>query len=175
MEREKYTRVTEILNKYSGLHNVPEKILDGAKERGTAVHKYISGHLSALLIDIEPEYQGYADSFHKIEDLFEWVSEPGRLYCDKYKFTGEPDHLVMRNGRLGLMEFKTPIKESKSWRIQLILYKYLLKVFLNIEVQDLYAAKLDKFGNAAEIYQYEDDEEFGLNIVRIHRYFYGDK
>jgi len=173
MEREKYTRVTEILNKYSGLHNVPEKILDGAKERGTAVHKYISGYLNALPSDIAPELQGYADSFHKIEDRFTWVEEPSRFYCDDLCITGEADHIALYNGKCCIVDFKTPLKESKSWALQGAAYKY-LALKSDIKIEGIVFIKLDKFGNEAEIYEYEDKIELFLMAVKLHKYFYGE-
>ena len=173
MEREKYTRVTEILDKYSGLHSVPEKVLNGAKERGTAVHKYISGHLNALPSDIAPEFQGYADSFHKIEDQFEWLNEPGRLYCDERKISGEPDHLAMYKGDLTIIDFKTPLKESKSWALQAAGYTYLAEKN-DYMIKRRVFIRLDKFGNPAEIYEYPYLKDMFLMAVELHKYFYGE-
>ncbi len=171
-----YKRVTEVLYVFSGLSSIPYEILEKAKIRGTAIHSYCDAIIDAMEVpNIEPEWQGYIDSFHKWETRKKFLTKPPRLYCDKYMICGEVDGLFKDGNDVVLFDFKTPAKESHTWQLQMSAYHYLCNVN-GIKVDRIQIVKLDKMGNNPMILDYEIDFESYLDCLQVYnKYFYNKK
>lgn len=170
-----YTRISEIVRRYSGYDNVPKYVLDAACHRGTMVHDLISATMSGVGFPEIPEYiMGYYESFEK------WFSTqnactflmPERWYDDETMLTGECDCLMQQDGKTTLIDFKTSAQENKAWMLQAGGYLFLSKK-CGINVDKVSFFRLSKFGK--EILETEYDcgvcETLFKKALDIHAFF----
>lgn len=159
-----YTRVTEVFDAYVDFSMIPAEILSNAAERGTMVHSICEDYTQGIEhFYIEPDKQGYVDSFKKFWVSKDKVSNPGRLYCDELMITGEIDgvYLDPETGDSVLYDIKTPQNESKTWALQGAAYAYLL-CKSGIKVDRIEFLKLSNKGSSPKIYTYNYEENFYL-------------
>jgi hypothetical protein len=128
--------VTTALNKWVNLAMVPTELLELASDRGTRVHKLIP---SLIFPDqypipedhiIEPDIVGYLKSFR------DWMNSmvKSTLYvekeivCDCFNYIGHIDWIGILNGEdtLTVLDWKTPLVESKTWPCQIAAYWHLV-------------------------------------------------
>lgn len=168
----RYTRVTTVLYPLSGLHLVPQFILKAAAKRGEIVHNTCS----AIMEDIgypsyEDKYAGYIDSFLKWNEGKKHIENPKRLYCDTHMITGEADDIYEENGKLVLVDWKTPEKESKTWISQGSAYAYLCKQ-AGYDISRIEFVKLSRKGDFPTTFVYENRfDKFLRNLETYNEYF----
>ena len=179
MIKEGFTRVSKILSPYTGYGSIPAHILDAKAEIGTQVHKRIEGYLKGIDIENEnPLVETYFKSAKSWLDsvIFEPILIEERLYCDKYKITGEPDLLIKSVGKICLIDWKTSIKENITWQAQGSAYSYLAEINGYGDINQIAFIQLDKNGEWPRIYQYKVDfEEFLFLMLNYDKYFKNSK
>jgi hypothetical protein len=176
MKLEKYYSSTEVLGKYVDWHRIPDKILAQAIRRGNSVHTACGGYaLGGYVAPLPLQYQGYFDSFKLWYDQFveRTIEVEKRYTCHLYKYTGQLDIIsFLKSKRFALIDIKTPVTESKTWRIQLASYRHLLQSN-DIEVDESMILQPKASGKIARAYKY-DDWEMDFNIfigaLNAHRY-----
>ena len=185
----KYYSVTEVLSPYF-LLDVPkeqrhyiERHLEVAKERGKKVHAACGSYaLGIWVAPLPAEWQGYFDSFKTWFDNFVdrvfFVEK--RFQCDKFFFKGRVDLGVrLIDGREIVVDLKTPLQESPTWKSQLAAYRHLSHVnnmycIAPRSVNGCMSLKLDPGGASAKaiVYQYSDDDFAAfLSALNAFRYF----
>lgn len=168
-----YIRISSVLSPFSGLNHIPKDVLTKAADRGTKVHAICDAIIEGVgLSCIEPELQGYIDSFNQWNYDKKFIEKPSRLFCDKHTITGEIDGIYKdKNGDLVLFDLKTPQKESKSWIYQASAYSYLCKEN-GYEICRLEFIQLSKTGKDAKIYHYEEDFKTFLECLKLYNIFF---
>lgn len=170
----KYTRVTSVLSPFSGFNLIPAFILKNAAERGTIVHQACTAIMDDIGVpDLDEKYEGYIKSFQKWNIGKKYVDRPPRMYCDKYMITGEVDAIYEDEDGLVLVDFKTPLKESKTWPNQGSAYSYLLKV-MGYDIKKIEFVKLCKNGNEPKVYVYQEDFYSFLEMLHVYNKFFKD-
>lgn len=173
--KEGYLRVTEILSPFSGLSNVPEHILENAKERGTAVHQAISAIENGIGQDGHNDsIAGYLSSYNQWACGKVFMQVPDRFYDDSLMITGEIDAMYETEDGIIIVDYKTPMKESKTWPLQATAYSYLARQN-GYYVLGVQFVKLDASGKEPIIYEYKENMDLFLSILETYRYFYGKK
>ncbi len=173
--KDNYTRVTHILGAFSGLQSIPKDILQNAAERGTLVHQFIDAYIEEMPSpDVPSHIAGYIDSFKIWASNKAFVKKPDRLYCDDLMITGEIDAIYEERGHLVLVDFKTPAKESCTWKYQASAYSYLLKKS-GIDIIRTEFVKLEKNGAEPRVYEYQEDMETFKKIYEVYKLFFKDK
>lgn len=165
---EGYLRVTEVLSPFSGLHLIPKNILEAAGERGIKVHEHCDAIMKNLCpFGIDDKASGYTQSFQNWAIDKKFIDKPGRLYCDKYKITGEIDGIYQdKDGSLVLIDIKTPQNEGVTWRYQGSAYSYLCRN-IGINISRIEFIKVDKDGKDCKIFQYQEDFDGFLDDKKI--------
>lgn len=167
-----YTRVTEPLFILSGLTKVDPTVLQNAAERGTKVHELADALINHLgVFDLDEKIIGYMDSFKQWYIDKDFITKPERFYCDEHMLTGECDAIYNSPDGLVLVDFKTPLNESKTWRYQLSAYAYLARK-QGLDIRHVEAVKLDKLGHFPKVYRYEEDWQTYLNCLKIFKIFF---
>ncbi len=171
-----YTRVTDVLYPFSGLRSVPKEILRAAADRGSRVHEYIDAKLAFLGIPhLDPELAGYMQSFATWQQpSMQFMDKPERFYDDALMLTGECDSIYRDEHGITLVDFKTPMKEGKTWRLQGSAYSYMARR-RGIHVDRIEFVKLSKLGAPAQSYFYEEDFDTFLKCLDVYRLFFKDE
>jgi hypothetical protein len=112
---------------------VPPDRLEAACQRGSDFHRLAALHASRLWIGEIPENcAGFFKSFTDWYDAFvgERILVEQPLVHLKLHYRGTPDAIVRIKGDtvLTLLDWKTPLALSKSWRLQLAAYHELASV-----------------------------------------------
>lgn len=192
MDRSTYDRVTDVIAPFSGLDKIDKGILDHAAARGTAVHTLINsvfdGYGTLDMDDLIEDYcympeqiekekalvQNMMDSFHLWREYKRAFCRLERAYCDELQITGECDVVYTEETGINiLVDFKTPIHESKTWLLQGSAYHYLYSK--NLEIHQVHFVKLDRKGKAPKIYTYQPRFDLFKSALDTYRYFYKGK
>lgn len=179
-DRVGYTRVTAVLNPFSGYGQVPKAVLEAAQDRGsrthTAIEAYLDGFENAPVAD---DIKGYVDSFKKwwITDEYphgrKVIETEKRLYDDRLMITGKFD-LIYRNGEGTnvLVDFKTSAKVNPIWQAQGSAYVHLAQVNGYELGRQFEFIKLDKSGEKPKVYTYDQGiAEFMDYLLAYERWF----
>ncbi len=170
-----YPTVTEILKPYSGLDKVDPEILRKAGERGTKLHKVAFEMVNDLAITEEDEnLLGYIDSMKKYwGEGYQVICAEQRIACDTLNISGQPDLIVIKDGLLTLIDWKSSYAESRTWCPQGAAYTYLAKTQNHI-IQKIEFVKLDKNGKHPEIFNYNYNIGFSvfMKCYELHKYFF---
>ena len=125
----KIYHVTEVLGKYVDFTRIPDQIMYEACQRGKLVHSAAAALALGTWHKPLPDlYEGYFQSFkrwyhHHVEEA---ILVEHRLTDSVLGYTGQLDLLALLiNGQFALVDLKTPITESKTWKVQLATYKHL--------------------------------------------------
>lgn len=173
-----YTRVTTVLAPFSGLNMINRSVLTNACVRGTEVHKLCDAVIEGFIIpeipEIPDDWRAYLNSFLLFEQGKKFMRKPPRLFCDKYMITGEIDGLYKDGGEIVLFDLKTPLRESKTWCLQLSAYWHLCKVN-DIKIDRIIAVKLDKNGKPPKIFDYKIDFEAYVECLNVYNRFFKNK
>lgn len=170
-----YIRVTDPLYPLSGLQFVDKEILKKAADRGTLVHSLANAIMDNIgVFNVDPNIQGYIDSFMQWIPEKQFADRPDRFFCDELMITGECDCLYKEGEGLVLVDLKTPASEGKTWKYQLSAYAYLArKAGLNIVRVE--AVRLSKAGGKPKTYVYEENFGFYLKCLEIYKEFFWNK
>lgn len=163
---------------------VRPEILEAAAQRGTDVHIACSAYVKNLFVSDSVLYGdrvGYFDSFRRwfdkhVSRVF-YVEHEFR--SDRFKFLGHVDLVAeLIDGRLAVIDIKTPAAEVKTWRLQLAAYKYLVNQELYGKgvqrgITDCMSLRLMKDGRAAKAVCYQehaDDLAVFLSCLNVYRF-----
>lgn len=174
MNRSEYPSVTEILSTYEDWSNIPEGVLEVAAKRGTAVHNSCFAYTQGSFL-LPSKYEQYPHVASFVRWFDEYVDKvilaEQRLYDDTYRFSGRPDLIcVLRGETLPIVvDYKSPVTEGKTWRLQLAGYQRLAK---DHNVCRGMALKLSPEGKPAKAIPYESAQDMAifLQMVGIHHY-----
>lgn len=174
-----YTRVTDVLFPFSGLKAIDPEILKNAADRGSRVHLVIDGILKGLgECHMGDDILGYIESFHKWYEggsSKEFLPKPNRFFNDAFKITGECDAIYKDSeGKLVLVDFKTPLRESKTWRLQGSAYSFMAERE-GYPIDRIEFVKLDKKGEKAQIFIYERVFELFWKCLDVYDYFFANQ
>jgi len=175
-EREKYTRVTQILYPFSGLQNVDKDVLSNAATRGSKVHKICEGIVTGLgEFGVDSETLGYVLSFKQWwGEGMPVVEVERRFWSDEHKITGQIDMIVETPVGLAIVDIKTSSKPSKTWQLQGSAY-YELVTKAGFDIKKIWFLHLSKEGKAPKVMEYEPDFGFFLQVLNVYNYFFGTK
>jgi hypothetical protein len=191
-----YTRVSTILSPFSGIDKIDPVVLHNAANRGTVVHKAIDKLIKGansfdVQFDIEiwvKEYAVGTDHFVKEYDLIDnmitsyliWAADkelhpsPGRMYSEAFQITGEIDCFYFnKHNEIVLVDFKTPVSESKTWRLQGSAYWYMF-VHGDRDADIVEFVKLDRKGKEPKSIVYQPDFQLFESVLNTYNYFYKD-
>jgi len=170
--------VTQILNPYVDFSNVPHDRLVLASERGTLVHEACAALAQGVfLMDIQPEISGYVESFRRwfypvVDDV---LLIETRLADEAMGYHGQPDILVRsKHGEILLVDYKTPLALSKSWRLQMAAYKRLCEM-AGFAPDRCGSLRLSPEGKTPAMQWYENsaqDITLFLQALNLWRFFY---
>jgi len=184
MSPDNWPSVTEILSPWTNFNHVHPEVLEKACLRGSITHSYIEKIIKKeldsemVLMMIQEDYRGYVESFLKWYELVgEIIFCEDELICRTNRFKGHPDLVCRsRNGKLWLIDFKTARAHSKSWKLQLRAYSYLVEVTLDESPDIVATLRLDTDGKHPKLDQYKQnysDLAIFLSALNVWRYFNG--
>jgi hypothetical protein len=192
-----YLRVSQVLSAFSGLDKIDPVVLKNAADRGSVVHAAIDSIIAHHgILDLEDQVREYT----KCESLIEWhdkfvkelalvqnmiesfkiyakdkkfFAKVDRFYDDELMITGECDTFYQVDKQIFLVDFKTPISESKTWMLQGSAYHYLaLRNRINFpDNGKIEFVKLCRKGNAPKSYFYEPRFDLFKATLETYRYF----
>ena len=176
----KIYHVTEILGKYVDWSRIPDLRLYEACQRGQIVHAACGvSALGGYVAPLPDVYAGYFKSFRRWFDanVARVIMAEQTLVDSNLGFTGRPDLVVeLINGLILLVDLKTPIAESKTWRFQLAAYWYLLDKPKIIKVDASASLRVRANGAEAVAVRYDDwlaDFVIFLSALNAHRALIG--
>lgn len=174
--RENYLRVTKILWPFSGMDKINPDVLENAARRGTRVHQICEGIIGGLgEIGVDEETWGYVESFKKWWNLgVDVVKMEERFWDDDLKITGQVDLIIKTTEGLAIVDLKTSSAPSKTWQAQGCGYAYLAKK-AGYEIKRILFLHLNKHGKEPKIHEYEVDDSFFLDILRVYNHFFNQR
>ena len=164
--------VTTALSPFVDFSKVPPERLQWAAQRGTNLHMCFAAHAQNLLVPRLPEdHQLFFDSFRRWFDRYVhsviWVEK--ELRDTTYLFHGHPDILcTLQSSEVVIVDYKTPVTESPTWKAQLAAYGHLANVDKAMVLQP------HPEGKEAKAIRYENQKsDFAafLNALTAYRYF----
>ncbi|MDD4340296.1 MAG: hypothetical protein PHV00_11510 [Syntrophales bacterium] len=175
--------VTEVIAPWVDFSGIPPGVLNHASERGTEVHRVCLDLYARGLpvIGIDGEVRGYLDSFRrwldKMADQALLIEE--RLFDQAHGYSGQLDLIVWTRPEYGsetwLVDLKTPLALSKSWRVQISAYRSLAISQRGITPEHCGSLRLDPNGGAAKVDWYDGsaDRDFSvfLSCLNAYRFF----
>lgn len=167
-----YDRVTSVLFPFSGLCKIDPAVLKNAANRGTEVHLHCDCIIKDVPLDeVNPDYQGYIDSFKLWADGKKFLPNPDRFFCEELMITGECDGLYEESGHIILFDIKTPLRESSTWAMQAAAYAYLAEQH-GFSISRLEFVKLNKNGTKPIVYVYGDQLTDFLMCLQVYRKYF---
>lgn len=170
--------VTQIINPWVDFSKIPPDTLQAAADRGTAVHDLCLNFYAKGFFAFAPKpLEGYYHSFIAWFDMM--VAEPilieQRLVDNDLMYSGQIDLLARSKdkGDLILIDLKTPLSKSKSWRLQLAAYARLCDIngYLPSRIGSL---QLSPDGKMAKMEWYQEsamDLNYFVQALTLHRFF----
>lgn len=175
-----FPSVTEILSPFVDFSMIKPSVLKKASERGVRVHAACSAYSQGLWVaplneDEIRYFFSFKIWFNTLVDSVE-LSEP-ELESKKYGYCGHPDIILKIKGDKGLtlIDFKTPLSEQKTWKVQIAAYRQLAKE-ADYETKRGCSLRLKKDGSRAILSEYTDnDTDFNafLGALTTYNYFKG--
>jgi hypothetical protein len=171
--------VTRIIDPWVDLSKIPPDTLQAAADRGTAVHDLCLNFYAKGFFTFAPKpLEGYYHSFIAWFDLMvkEVVLVEQRLTDSDLMYSGQIDLLARSKdkGDLILVDLKTPLTKSKSWRLQLAAYSRLCEV--NSYVPDrIGSLQLSPDGKMAKMEWYKEsamDLNYFVQALGLYRFFH---
>jgi hypothetical protein len=119
-------RVTEVLSPYVDFSRIAPDVLEAASDRGVRVHNCCAAYAKRIYVGpVDADCNGYVESFlvwfnkyvaTVLAVEFELVSPFG--------YVGHADLIVrLKDGRVAVVDLKTPLAGSKTWKAQIAAYK----------------------------------------------------
>ena len=132
--KSKFPRVTEILGKYVDYSMLP----DGCRERGIALHGWISAYLKGNFLIKPKEVKEKCENIQKWIDIMvgEIIINETRFEHEVLGYCGKPDAIIKIKGEktLMLVDWKSSQAVFPTYFAQLAAYKELLRAN-NIEAK----------------------------------------
>jgi hypothetical protein len=162
--------------------NIPPDTLAAAQDRGNAFHEFAAAYAAKLWIPEVPEtIFGFCVSFTKWFDKFvvETLAVEQRLHHPTLYYEGTPDWIGVVKGDTGLtlIDWKTPLFASKSWRLQLAAYKMLAEKN-GFAIARVASLQPRRDGKPAKFIDYPRsltrDMAFFMRVLDVWRYFDAD-
>ena len=130
----KLIHVTSVMSPFTDFSMVRPDALEYAGQRGTRVHTVISALLRyKWLPKIEEDIKGYVSSFKLFRDNILNTAFTEKTFEDQlYGLTGTLDfggYLRDRPKDFTILDWKTPITKSPTWKGQLSAYQYLAREY----------------------------------------------
>jgi hypothetical protein len=176
---EGFSRVTDVIKRFTNFDHIDPKVLNNAADRGTRVHKFCTMYALNLLV-IDPDYdcKGYVNSFiHWFDKNVSYVVLAScRLNSAQYRLSGELDLMcVLKNGSDNvLIDLKTPREPSLSWQLQTAAYRMLLRDVMGIDVTKRMCLMLPWDGSQAIEKHHNDnirDEDLFMSALKLHQFY----
>jgi hypothetical protein len=175
-----YPSVTQIISPWIDWSQIPPEVLEAAADRGKRVHALCAAHLQGLWIPrIDEDCQGYFDSFRRWVDqsVAEILFVENRMLNYVYKFQGTPDAgLVLKDKSRIVMDWKTPLPLSRSWRLQLAAYFHLAQDNRH-QVERMASLRLSRDGKRARFQGYSGTIAYDfyvfLNALSVYHFLKG--
>jgi len=154
----KMISVTTALSPFNDFSAVPPDRLEFATRRGTAAHAACAAYARSLPVFASNGSAPFFDSFRNWFDKYvkralfveAEFSDPS-----VYGIVGHVDLVAeLTDSRIVVVDYKTPVAESRTWRAQLACYCYLVKPVVG-EVGGM-ALQLSPDGNAARAIHYKN-------------------
>ena len=154
----KLVSVTTVLSPFNDFSQVPPDRLAYATQRGTDVHAACAAYARSLPVFASNGSAPYFESFRNWFDRY----VKRALFVEAefsdphvYGIIGHVDLVAeLVDSRIVVVDYKTPVAESKTWRAQLACYCYLVKPVVG-EVGGM-ALQLSPDGNAARAIHYKN-------------------
>lgn len=169
-------RVSTILSPFSGLSKIDPEVLKKAAERGTRVHNSCDAIAKNLghFYGADETVDGYVKSFEQWYKPGLTILKPQRFECHEIGLTGEVDGIYADDdGKLVLFDLKTPVSESKTWKMQLSAYAYLARK-AGFDIKRIEIIKLSKTGGKPKIFEYEEDFDMFMHCFEVYKHFFAD-
>lgn len=152
------TRVTAPLSVYFDRSAIPAGVLEAAAARGSAVHAACAAYAKGLPIIVQngavPFFASFRAWFDRYVERALFV-EAEFSDTTTYLITGHPDLVAeLTDGRVVVVDYKTPAAESSAWRAQVAAYCYLCKPIVG--PCDGMALMLDRDGGPARGIAYKN-------------------
>ena len=172
--------VTQALSPFVDFSRVPPATLEAACLKGSQIHSIIASLLKGLWVPNTPENcQPYIDSFNLWLPVVDEVVMVEETLIDKARgYKGTPDAILRIKGDEGftLVDWKSPVMESKSWRLQISAYRA-LAMQNGYLIHRTGALQLSPKGKVAKFREYSGtishDFSVFLNALSIYKYFNG--
>jgi hypothetical protein len=169
-----FQSVTQVISPWVDWSKIPPGVLQYAGERGTLVHDLCVKISYSQFVIVPPDCEVYVNNFRRWYDsnVEEVLMCEERLYESAFLFDGKPDFVVkLKEGIIALVDLKTPLLKSKSWRLQLAAYKHLC---INAGYKIDRAGSLQLAGPSAKMIWYEEnsrDFTVFLSALNVNRFF----
>ena len=154
----KLISVTTALSPFNDFSQVPPDRLAYATQRGTDVHAACAAYARNLPVFASDGSAPYFESFRNWFDRYvKRVLFVEAEFSDPstYGIIGHVDLVAeLTDGRIVVVDYKTPVAESKTWKAQGAAYCHLVKPVVG-EVQFM-ALQLSPEGNAARAIHYKN-------------------
>lgn len=169
-----YPSVTQVLSPFVDFSQVPDDRLAYATNRGSRVHTYCAAIAQGLFVpNIDEDCRGYVTSFEIwLREMVQKVLFVEEEFIDHdLGYKGHPDLLITLKGnnRNVLIDLKTPISQSKTWKGQIAAYLNLVRKKFSVELGGVLQLK-----DYPSVTWYNDDaRDFNafLSALTAYRYF----
>lgn len=168
-----YTRISTILQPFTGLDKIPQDIVEKAADRGHKVHKICESIVLGFGdLGVDEQTKPYVDSFKQWLEMGHDIYQiEQRFFDDDLKITGQVDLLLKCKENVLIIDLKTSYKPSKTWPIQGAAYAYLARKN-GLPVNQIQFLHLSKAGKFPKIYEYPLNDKLFLSVVETYNHFY---
>jgi hypothetical protein len=150
--------VTQILSPFNDFSQVPPDRLAYATQRGSDVHAACAAYARSLPVFASngsaPYFESFRNWFDKYVRKALFVEAE---FCDPsvYGIIGHVDLVAeLTDSRIVVVDYKTPVAESRLWKSQLAAYVYLVKPLVGDA--DAMALMLSPEGKKAQAISYKN-------------------
>ena len=161
--------VTHVLGKFIDFGSIPDQVLYKAAQRGGGVHRGCAAFVLGAWSPKNVDYQGYVDSFKGWYNLYvDKVLMVEQHFVDEhFGFQGRVDFVFkLVTGFVALVDIKTPVTESRTWKCQLAAYKTLIESNTDVVINKCLALQLKAGGQPPLAFPYEYyHDDFAVFII----------
>ena len=118
-------RVTQVLSPFIDFSMVKPDVLEAASDRGIRVHAFCLAQAAGIYSGpADEDCKGYISSFQRWFDLMvDKVLAVEVELISPFGYVGHADLIVkLKDGRVALIDLKTPLSGSKTWKAQIAAY-----------------------------------------------------
>lgn len=158
----KYTRVSSILSQWDSYGHIDADVLSRKCQIGTNVHQVIENHCNDIFCCINPEEEGYFNSFLAWKKFAcpAIVETEKRYYCDEHLITGCVDAVIKfkTSEKHLIVDYKTCVQPNKlTWPLQAHFYHYLASINCpDIKLDDrVLFVQLSKDGKSPKVHSFD--------------------